>query len=108
MNDHSYTYLSSRTKYFSSIDLSFCYPSLFLYINWSVCKDQNNSDHVPLIIDRTRFPLRTRIQGAKNRANWDISNTLCTCKLIPENFKKSSDPKSDFTCSLVNTSKECK
>ena len=30
MNDKSYTYLSSSAKSFSSIDLSFCHPSLFL------------------------------------------------------------------------------
>ena len=30
MNDKSYTYLSPSTKSFTSIDLSFCHPSLFL------------------------------------------------------------------------------
>ena len=38
-----------------------------------------------------------------NRANWD----LCTGKLIPENFKESSDPIADFTSSLIEISKEC-
>ena len=42
-----------------------------------------------------------------NRANWDLFNTLCTGKLIPENFKESSDPISDFTSSLIEISKEC-
>ena len=40
-------------------------------------------------------------------ANWDLFNTLCTGKLIPENFKESSDPISDFTSSLIEISKEC-
>ena len=42
-----------------------------------------------------------------DRANWDLFNTLCTGKLIPENFKESSDPISDFTSSLIEISKEC-
>ena len=41
-----------------------------------------------------------------NRANWDLFNTLCTGKLVPENFKESSDPRADFTSSLIEISKE--
>ena len=36
-----------------------------------------------------------------------VFNTLCTGKLIPENFKESSDPIADFTSSLIEISKEC-
>ena len=50
---------------------------------------------------------RHKIQWKLNRANWDLFNTLCTGKLIPENFKESSDPISDFTSSLIEISKEC-
>ena len=42
-----------------------------------------------------------------NRANWDLFNTLCTDKLILENYKESSDPISDFTSLLIEISKEC-
>ena len=52
MNDKSYTYHSPSTKSFTSIDLSFCHPSLFLDYNWSVCEDQHNSDHFPIIIEQ--------------------------------------------------------
>ena len=38
---------------------------------------------------------------------WDLFNTLCTGKLIPENFKESSDSIADFTSSLIEISKEC-
>ena len=41
-----------------------------------------------------------------NRANWNLFNTLCTDKLVPENLKESSDPISDFTSSLIEISKE--
>ena len=46
-------------------------------------------------------------KGKLNRANWDLFNTLCTGKLVPENFKESSDPIADFTSSLIEISKEC-
>ena len=42
-----------------------------------------------------------------NRANWDLFNTLCSGKLIPENVTESYDPLSDFTSSLTEISKEC-
>ena len=108
MNDKSYTYLSTSAKSFSSIDLSFCHPSLFLDYNWSVSKDQHNSDHFPIIIEQNTFSTEDHNPKWKlNRANWDLFNTLCTGKLIPENFKESSDPISDFTSSLIEISKEC-
>ena len=108
MNDKSYTYLSTSAKSFSSIDLSFCHPSLFLDYNWSVSKDQHNSDHFPIIIEQNTFSIEDHNPKWKlNRANWDLFNTLCTGKLIPENFKESSDPISDFTSSLIEISKEC-
>ena len=66
MNDHSYPYLSSSTKYFSSIDIYFCHPSLFLYYNWSVCKDQYNSDHVPLIIEQNTVSTENQNPKCKN------------------------------------------
>ena len=108
MNDKSYTYHSPSTKSFTSIDLSFCHPSLFLDYNWSVCEDQNNSDHFPIIIEQNTFSTEDHNPKWKlNRANWDIFNTLCSGKLIPENFKESSDPISDFTSSLIEISKAC-
>ena len=106
MNDKSYTYLSTSAKSFSSIDLSFCHPSLFLDYNWSVCKDQHNSDHFPIIIEENTFSTEDHKPKWKlNRADWDLFNTLCTGKLIPENFKESSDSISDFTSSLIEISK---
>ena len=101
MNDKSYTYHSPSTKSFTSIDLSFCHPSLFLDYNWSVCEDQHNSDHFPIIIEQNTFSTEDHNPKWKlNRANWDLFNTLCTEKLVPENFKESSDPITDFTSSL--------
>ena len=108
MNDKSYTYHSSSTKSFTSIDLSFCHPSLFLDYNWSVCEDQHNSDHFPIIIEQNTYSTEDHNPKWKlNRANWDLFNTLCTGKLVPENFKESSDPIADFTSSLIEISKEC-
>ena len=42
-----------------------------------------------------------------NKANWDLFNTLCTGKLMPENFKESSEPISYFTSLLIEIFKEC-
>ena len=50
------------------------------------------------------FPRQDDAKNFKNaprRANWDLLNTLCIGKLIPENFKESSDQLFDFTSSLI-------
>ena len=108
MNDKSYTYHSPSTNSFTSIDLSFCHPSLFLDYNWSVCEDQHNSDHFPIIIEQNTFSTEDHNPKWKlNRANGDLFKPLCTGKLVPENFKESSDPTADFTSSLIEISKEC-
>ena len=108
MNDKSYTYHSPSTKSFTSIDFSFCHPLLFLDYNWSVCEDQHNSNHFPIIIEQNTFSSEDHNPKWKlNRANRDLFNTLCTGKLIPEYFKESSDPKADFTSSLIDIAKEC-
>ena len=57
MNAKSYTYHSPSTKSFTCIDLSFCHSSLFLDYNWSVCEDQHNSDHFPIIIEQNTFSI---------------------------------------------------
>ena len=107
MNDKSYTYHSPSTKYFTSFDISLCHPSLFLDYNWSVCEDQHNSDHFPIIIEQKTFSTDDYNPKWKlNRSNWDIFNSLCTCKLVPENFKKSSDSIADFTSSPIEICKE--
>ena len=108
MNDKSYTYPSSSAKSFTSIDLAFYHPSLFLDYNWSVCKDQHNSDHFPIIIEQNTISMEDHTTKWKlNRANWDLFNTICTGKLMPKNFEESSDPISDFTSSHIEIFKEC-
>ena len=85
MNDTSNTYRSQSTKSFTSIDISFCHLSLFLDYNWFVWEDQHNSNHFPIIIEQNTFSTEDHNPKWKlNRANWDLFNTLCTGKLIPE------------------------
>ena len=79
MNEKSYTYHSPSTKSFTSIDLSFCHPSLYLDYDWSVCEAQHKSDHFSIIIEQNTFSTEDHNPKWKlNRANWDLFNTLCT------------------------------
>ena len=74
----------------------------------AACEDQHNSDHFHIIIEQNTFPTEDHNPKWKlKRANWDLFNTVCTGKLVPENFKESSDPIADFTSSLIEISKEC-
>ena len=82
MNDKSITYMHYPTGFFSSIDLSFCHPSLFLDFNWSVCKDQHHSDHFPIIIKSNTSTVEDHNPKWKlNKANWEAFQSLCTDKI---------------------------
>ena len=108
MNDKSNTYMHDPTGSFSSIDLSFCHPSLFLDLNWSVCKDQHHSDHFPIIIKSNTSTVEDHYPKWKlNKANWEVFKSLCTDTITLESFKDSSDPLSDFTSSLIDISSKC-
>ena len=92
----------------TSMYLSFCYPPSFLECNWSACEGQHNSDHFPIIIEQNTLSTEDLNTNWKlHRANRDLFNTPCTGKLVPENFKESSDCIADFTSSLIEISKEC-
>ena len=59
-------------------------------------------------LDRTLFPLRITIQSGNKIKPTGIYLILCALvKLVPENFKESSDPIADFTSSLIEISKKC-
>ena len=108
MNDGSYTCLSTGAKSFSSVDLSFCHPSLFLGCSWSVGGDRHSSDRFPIIIERSTFSTEDHSPEWKlDGANWDLFGALCTGELVPEGFGESSGPISDFASSLVEVSREC-
>ena len=108
MNDKSYTYMHYPTGSFSSIDLSFCHPSIFLDFNWSVCNDQHHSDHLPILIESTTSTAEDHNPKWKlNKANWEVFQSLCTETINLDSFKDSSDPLSDFTSSLIDISTKC-
>ena len=69
---------------------------------------KTNTIVITIIIEQTTFSTEDHNPKWKlNRANWDLFNSLCTGKLVPENFKEPSDPIADFTSSLIEISKEC-
>ena len=69
MNDKSYTYLSTSAKSFSSIDLSFCHPSLFVtHHSFLIIIGLWVKTNIIVItflssLNRTLFPPRTTIQS---------------------------------------------
>ena len=97
--------VTPSTKSFTSMIFPSVVHHCFLII---IGEDQHNSDHFPIIIEQNTFSTEDHNPEWKlNRANWDLFNTLCTGKLVPENFKESSDSLADFTSSLIKISKEC-
>nr|CAH7717614.1 unnamed protein product [Callosobruchus chinensis] len=74
LNDGSSTRLDSATGKLSSIDLSFCSPSLLTQLNWIVADDLYGSDHLPIIISNTDYNeiYSTPTEKWKyNKADWN-------------------------------------
>ena len=109
MNDNkSHTYLHPATDTLSSLDLSFCHPSLLLDFDWSVCEDQHGSDHYPIVMESINSSAEDHNPKWKlNKANWEQFHLLCDQFLNIENFHNSTDPVSDFTSSLIDISDKC-
>ena len=108
MNDKSHTYLHPATGTLSSLDLSFCHPSLFLDFDWSVCEDQHGSDHFPIVMESINSSAEDHNPKWKlNKANWEQFHLLCDQFLNIENFHNSTDLVSDFTSSLIDISDKC-
>ena len=104
MINHTLIFLQVQNLFCLLISLSVTHHSFLIIIGLCV-KTQHNSDHFPIIIEQNTFSTEDHNQKWKlNRARWDLFNTLCTGKLIPENFKESSDPISDLTSSLIEIS----
>ena len=71
-------------------------------------KQIHNRDHFPSFNEQSPFcPEDHNPKWKLKRANWDLISTRRTGKLIPENFKESSDSISDFTSPIIEISKEC-
>ena len=108
MNDKSYTYLDSGKDTFSSIDLSLCHPSIFLDYDWSVCEDQHESDHFPIIIESLQHSSEDHNPKWKlNKADWDLFHSLCEESLTAVYLSDSVDPIAGFTSSLIDICGKC-
>ena len=78
MNDKSHTYLHPATGTLSSLDLSFCHPSLLLNFDWSVCEDQQGNDHFPIVMESIDSSAEDHNPKWKlNKANWEQFHLLC-------------------------------
>ena len=73
MNGKSNTFLDSGKGTLSALDLSLCHPSVYLDLDWSVCEDQHESDHFPIVIESIKaFEEDHNPKWKLNKANWDL------------------------------------
>jgi len=85
LNNTLPTYIHPATGSLSSLDLTFCDPSLYLNYTWSVHDELCGSDHYPTVLSRiTNQPERDIKRWKINRADWDTFGTLCSSELVPQ------------------------
>ena len=106
--DKSNTFLDSGKGTLSALDLSLCHTSLYLDFDWSVCEDQNGSDHFPIVIESIQtYEEEHNPKWKLNKANWDIFHSLCDESLTTTALSESTYQISDFTSSLIDISEKC-
>ena len=91
LNDQSSTYVSPSTFNTSSVDLTFCHPSIFTNLKWSTLDDLHHSDHYPITINYN-LPQNSEIPEYYKfkKANWSSFSSECKEKLNT-NIEKTFD-----------------
>jgi ribonuclease HI len=102
MNGKQHTYIHPATGTTSSLDLSFCDPSLYLDFTWTVYDDLCGSDHFPVILSDVAAQPPDNIQRYKlHSADWVKFAELCIAELQVEHVLQADDPVEYFTCTLL-------
>ena len=101
-NTKCFTYLHPASGSFSSIDLSFCSPSLFMDFSWDVAQDQCGSDHFPIFIN-THKPTGCEKppKWQLHKANWTEFNLLCRNEININMFEEDNTIE-HFTSTLMD------
>ena len=100
LNDGSATYIHSNGSPFA-IDLSFCSPSLYSDLSWSVFEDLHGSDHFPIKIDNPYIHPESIPRWNFNKASWETFHSLCYTELSSDNCLNSEDPVLNFSENLI-------
>ena len=91
LNTGNPTYFHPGTGSLSAIDLSFCHPSLYLDLSWSVHEDLCGSDHYPVVITTTQSYDHNALSSWKlDKADWCTFSEACSEELTIANIEDSS------------------
>ena len=79
-NTKTPTYLHPATGTYTSLDLSICFPTLLLDIDWKVHDDLCGSDHFPIFSNNIGSDIDEPIsRWTLNKANWAQFKFLVGC-----------------------------
>ena len=106
MNDKSFTYLHPATGSYSSIDLSFCSPSLFLDFDWKVGDDLCGSDHFPIFVETAHPTDPPGHRWNLGKADWTLFQSLCEENIKLDKFYDDDDPIATFTNILQDVTEQ--
>jgi len=102
LNDGSTTYLHPRSGSQSTIDLSICDPSLYLYLSWQVYHDLCGSNHLSIDTATRLLPLKLTAAGSFLRPTGKPSLTYAASDLRYESVWVPDDLVGNFTNILIN------
>ena len=101
-NNQSYTYVHPATGTRSSIDLSFCDPSLAMDFSWEVHDDLCCSDHCPIVLKTDSSTQLDRVQRFRlDKADWPSFTNRCAFELSYNKVKTACDPMDFFSNTLI-------
>ena len=106
LDDKTHTYLHPGTGTTSAIDLTSCYPSIFMDFHWGVHDNQCGSDHSPIFLKfKNSTPEETNPKWQIHKADWIKFDKLCST-LIDEGIFIKPKPTSAFTNTLIKIAKQ--
>lgn len=103
MNNKQPTYIHPATGTTSSLDLSFCDPSLYLDYDWNVYDDLCGSDHFPVILSHFGpQPIDSTQTYRLKSADWNQFSTSWMMELQEDLLLQADDPIDEFTSVLLS------
>ena len=107
LNDSVHTRFDTYHQTSSLLDLSLCYPFIYMDVACEVLSDRLGSDHHPIIItvNTSDYPVPERVPKWNfKKAKWDAFQDQCITEINLDLFKGAEDKMAIFSSTLLDIS----
>ena len=105
LNDSVHTRFDTYHQTSSLLDLSLCYPSIYMDVACEISSDRLGNDHHPIIItaNTVDHPVPERVPKWNfKKAKWDAFQDQCITEITPKLFNDAEDKMAKFSSTLLD------